>query len=204
MIEQRMAVKESRQSCGSDGPQPEPDTGDVTDVLECLSSGRAHNRALLRQCRALLTGLDAGAMQFGPPRDPTNTIGGHLRHILDHHEALLTALQTAASDACIDYTARRRGTRCEQDPAAAQARVHRLEAGFACVSAEDEARRIDVVRDDGSRNETTVARELDFVASHTTHHLAIVNLLATLQGIDVPADLGVAPSTLRHRRARHG
>ncbi|MEE4300487.1 MAG: DinB family protein [Pseudomonadales bacterium] len=206
MIERQKTEVEARSTCKRRGSVVTPDAIDRaaegTSAIAWPASGRAHNRVLLRQCRALLTDLDVDAMRYGPPRDPTNTIGGHLRHALDHHEALLAALLTAAPDACVDYAARRRGTRCEQDPCAAQARVQRLEAGFARLSTEDEARRLQVLRDDGRRHETTAARELDFVASHTTHHLAIVALLAKLQGIEVPEGLGVAPSTLRHRRGR--
>jgi hypothetical protein len=44
-----------------------------------------------------------------------------------------------------------------------------------------------------------MARELEFLLSHTVHHYAIVAILCRLQGIAVDDGFGVAPSTLRHR-----
>ena len=134
-------------------------------------------------------------MTEAPGPDPCNTIGGHLRHLLDHHEALVEGWSTGR----IDYAARRRNTPCERDPARALARIEAIDASLENLPAE-ESSSITVLREDGSVTASTVARELDFVASHTTHHLAIVALLAHVLDLTVPTDLGVAVSTLRYRR----
>jgi uncharacterized damage-inducible protein DinB len=168
----------------------------TSDVPARATSGRAHNRALLAQCRALLRDLDDACMQQGLPADPANTIGGHLRHLLDHHGALLEGLATGV----VDYGSRRRGTPCERERRATLARIEGLDDALARLSDADERATVQIVREDGSRSSSCVERELDFVASHATHHLAIVALLARAQGIDVAADLGVAVSTLRYRR----
>ena len=46
---------------------------------------------------------------------------------------------------------------------------------------------------------STVARELRFLASHTTHHFAIMRVLLADAGVRVPAGFGLAPATQRHR-----
>ena len=47
---------------------------------------------------------------------------------------------------------------------------------------------------------STIERELQFLASHTVHHFTVIALLLRLDGVEVDADFGVAPSTLHHRR----
>jgi len=44
---------------------------------------------------------------------------------------------------------------------------------------------------------STLARELAFVLSHTIHHQAMIGLLASLHGSDVPDGFGFALSTPR-------
>lgn len=139
-------------------------------------------------------------MTRGLPQDPANSIGGHLRHLLDHHEALLRGLESG----CIDYDSRDRNTACEHEPDAARRRIAELAAAFRQLEPADETRPLRILCENGTEMETSLGRELDFVASHATHHLAIVALLASVHGIAVPAELGVAASTLRHRRDIEG
>jgi uncharacterized damage-inducible protein DinB len=48
---------------------------------------------------------------------------------------------------------------------------------------------------------STPDRELQFLASHTVHHFALVALLLRLAGVSVPDGFGVATATARHREA---
>ena len=166
------------------------------DVLAHTDSGVDHNLALLEQCRALVAVLTEAAYTHGLAGERSNTIGGHMRHLLDHQQAVLDGV----SDRCVDYASRRCGTPCESDPAAAAQRIDGLIAAFENARL-DETLTLNVVREDRSRTRSTLARELDFAASHATHHLAIVSVLAKVLGIQVPKDLGVAASTLRYRRS---
>lgn len=43
--------------------------------------------------------------------------------------------------------------------------------------------------------ETTLERELCFLASHNVHHVAMMIMLAEKQGVSIPAEFGVAYST---------
>jgi uncharacterized damage-inducible protein DinB len=46
---------------------------------------------------------------------------------------------------------------------------------------------------------STVARELQFLLSHTVHHYALVAIRLRLAGREPAAGFGVSPSTLRFR-----
>jgi uncharacterized damage-inducible protein DinB len=49
-----------------------------------------------------------------------------------------------------------------------------------------------------------VGRELQFLASHTLHHYALIAALLRLQGVEPGEEFGVAPGTLEHRRRLAG
>ena len=48
---------------------------------------------------------------------------------------------------------------------------------------------------------STIARELQFLLSHTVHHYALIALILRGHGFDPGAEFGVAPSTLEYRKA---
>lgn len=147
----------------------------------------------------LLATLDqlAGVVATLPPRDYGSRIGPHVRHSLDHVEALLSV----GPDGIVDYDARRRGTDDERTPGAALDRVRRLASRLRDLPEEALSRAIRV-RGVPAADEppvtvaSTLARELVYVASHTTHHNAIIGLLVRSLGGSVPERFGYAPSTL--------
>jgi hypothetical protein len=47
---------------------------------------------------------------------------------------------------------------------------------------------------------TSVTRELQFLASHTVHHYAVIAAMLRPQGVEPGNDFGVAPSTLEYER----
>jgi hypothetical protein len=55
------------------------------------------------------------------------------------------------------------------------------------------------VRSEGSLQQSSAGRELQVLASHTTHHYALIALLLQARGIEVEPGFGVAPSTLVYR-----
>ena len=129
-------------------------------------------------------------------RATSGSIGAHVRHCVDHVEALERAV---ASGVCC-YDDRVRGTSMEDDPAAACARlaacrtrlrdidpalVHRPLALSARITA-------DGLTVDAT---STVAREVVFVLSHTIHHAALIAVLLEDLGLERPARFGLAPTT---------
>ncbi len=157
--------------------------------------------ALLDQTLRLLA--DVPVAEYTRPGNErgTGSIGGHVRHVLDHVRALLRA--RAEGDE-IDYDARERGTRVEHEPAVARSETEQL---IADVRKADLDRRLadaiqvrTLVQPDADPlcSTSTIGRELAFVVSHTIHHQAMIADLLKRHGGRVPDDFGYAPATVQH------
>jgi uncharacterized damage-inducible protein DinB len=127
----------------------------------------------------------------------SGTIGEHVRHSLDHVSALLSA---GRSDT-LSYDHRQRGTSIEADAGAALQQILRLKAGlerWSMRSLDDPIRVTSMISATGAVSGwSTLARELAFVVSHTIHHQAIIGILLSFHGYDVPDRFGHSPSTPR-------
>lgn len=156
----------------------------------------AANLDLLKQGEALLRRLRDDVYTHCMPSVFGSSIGAHIRHNLDHYTCFLAGLR----DGRIDYTARPRDTRIETDRAHALNEFARLARAFETMSFFHDVLR---VRSESNPHNapasSSMARELEFLLSHSVHHYAIVAILCRLQGIAVEDGFGVAPSTLRHR-----
>lgn len=132
---------------------------------------------------------------------PRGTIGAHVRHSLDHVEALLDGVHTGL----IDYDARHRGTPVERERPSATERIDVLSARLSrCSHSMDLPIQVrSCVTADSPPMEvaSTLGRELLFVLSHTIHHQAMIALAAARLNLPLRADFGVAPATLRHLAA---
>ncbi len=128
-----------------------------------------------------------------------NGIGPHLRHCYEH----LAALCQGLNEGCIRYDARARDSHIEQDPVAFKQAMDPVVAWMRSLAGADldqpltvcQIPRIDALE---SVSDSTLRRELLFLTSHTIHHLAIVGMLAEVQGVILPRELGVAYSTTTH------
>jgi uncharacterized damage-inducible protein DinB len=127
----------------------------------------------------------------------SGSIGGHVRHCLDHVRALESGLERGL----IDYDARRRDTLVERDREAAALSLLSAAARLNLVTDDAVGRRVVVRSLLSPRGRTveaasSVGRELAFVVSHTIHHHAQIALLAHRLGrTQLPQRFGVAPST---------
>lgn len=127
----------------------------------------------------------------------SGAVGEHVRHVLDH----LAALMSASPTAVLSYDHRTRGTSVESDPSDAVREMMRLDLALErwIDRSLDEPIAVAAVLDADGQSVTgwsTLARELAFVMSHTIHHQAIIALLLEFQG-HAPLDdrFGYAPST---------
>lgn len=158
---------------------------------------------IMRELRGLLARLSSD--QYSARAGDlfaNSTIGGHVRHCLDHARALVDGWRTGI----VDYDHRARGTNIETDLAAADAELGRLIASVERLAKLDSDDSIGVsvmpTRDGVSITlSSTLARELAFVLSHTIHHNATIRGIALSLGGGgaVPASFGYAPSTLAHQ-----
>lgn len=154
----------------------------------------------LDKIRALVRSVDdeqyvrSGMVGFASP------LGAHVRHCIDHVDALLLGLQEGPERE-IRYDRRERGTRIEVD---------RSEALNVCTDRRDQVLGIDggclegpvrvlaMVSSEGPELcfESTALRELLYVFHHTVHHIALMAAHAEHLGVSLERDLGRAPATL--------
>ena len=130
------------------------------------------------------------------PRSSSGSTGEHVRHCLDHARALVSGV----SGGEISYDSRLRGTGVETDPRAATEEIDRVCRALERIDDHATTRRLMLEtrthrHAPAIRVETTLARELAFVAQHTIHHCATLAVLLEGMGISVPPRFGYAPST---------
>jgi hypothetical protein len=127
-------------------------------------------------------------------------IGAHLRHVIEHYEALLQPKLPGV----VDYDQRPRDRELQRKPYVALQRLQWLLRRLDDWTGAD----LDVtvrVRgrgglagDFGFVVASSVGRELVFVASHAIHHYALLKPHCIQHGIPVSAEFGCAPSTVAH------
>ena len=172
-------------------------------LLEKMTSDLAAALSLLEQTADLSRKIEETAWTAPCDRFRDSTLGQHVRHCLEHFEALLGT--TAEGD--LDYDYRRRDTSIENSPQAACDRSKDLSKRLAEMGKSyGPSRTINVRTSCSCDGEVTAqtssfGRELQFLVSHTVHHFAIIAAICHGHGIDLPKNFGVAPSTLKHREA---
>jgi len=126
-----------------------------------------------------------------------SSAGAHMRHILDHYQAIINGL----SEGLIDYDKRSRGGVIESSPKAAQALIVEISAFLQALSPQQLQQtiklstEISVIDKQVAIVDTTLAREIIFTGSHSVHHLATIKHIAQAQEIEVEGGLGIAPAT---------
>lgn len=159
----------------------------------------AFNQQLLQQALAL------AAAHAGPGRPRyVGLVGSHLRHVVEHYEALLFPAQ----EGVVDYDARPRDAELETSPHLARTRLQALQQALAAWPTAGMTTALQVRGQGGLEGDfhfqiaSSMGRELAFVASHTIHHFALLASHCQQQGIPTPEGFGKAPATRAHERAR--
>jgi uncharacterized damage-inducible protein DinB len=155
--------------------------------------------AVLRQLAAVIRAMTDEQYIRKPVGVVASNVGGHVRHCLDHVEALLAGVEWGQ----VDYESRRRGTDVETSRAAALDVIERQERQLLAFPARSEQRPLRLVALVSSslpstEMQTTVGRELAFVLSHTIHHNALIAVMAQTLGVPIPDRFGYAPGTIAH------
>lgn len=135
----------------------------------------------------------------------SGSLGGHVRHCLDHFETLLRLVDEDE----ISYDHRERGTPVETDRRAAVARITELEEELAALTALplDQPVRLDALLTAEGASldaQSSVARELAFVLSHTVHHNAVIAAICRTLNIPLPPRFGYAPATSAYLARANG
>ena len=149
-----------------------------------------------RRCQAVVDAvLDQDAAAFP-------AVGPHLRHCIDHFRLLIDGWRLGA----VDYDARPRDARLEQDPRAVYEALGAIAGALASIRTTDLARDVRVTQSAAPgrpplASPSRLERELVFLSGHTIHHIAIMVLAARAAGVEIPSRLAVAYSTEAHRDA---
>ncbi|MCY3002484.1 MAG: hypothetical protein NTV21_11840 [Planctomycetota bacterium] len=158
------------------------------------------NLACLAQARELVGRLADEQYRASAPGG-RGGVGPHLRHALDHYDCFLAGVAAGT----IDYDQRERDLEVENSRERALERLALAEAGLLRLRTFDAAHEVTVKLDSGERHSrcasrSTLARELQFLVSHTVHHFALVAFVLRIQGVEPGPELGVAPSTLKYEQ----
>jgi hypothetical protein len=129
-------------------------------------------------------------------------VGAHVRHVIEHYEALLQPKMPGV----VDYDQRPRDRELQTNPDVALRRLHallrRLNEWTADLDTTVQVRgRGGLAGDFRFAVSSSVARELVFVTSHAIHHYALLKPHCMQHGIPIAADFGRAPATVAHETA---
>lgn len=130
------------------------------------------------------------------------SIGLHVRHVIDHYDMFFLGLQ----DQLINYDVRPREREIELDRDYALERIDRLLDQLNSMPVQDQPLQVimDMQSDTATltRQSSSVARELAFLHSHSTHHYAtLVFMLKSMEKHIALDDFGLAPATIRNQEA---
>jgi hypothetical protein len=170
------------------------------NVPSALQPAVEANLRVIEQGASLLNQLTRETYGARIPACFDASIGGHIRHIIDHYHAFLRGLD----DGGINYEARSRDRGVETDPLHARDIFSEIAARLARAVANRRQPVLEYCAEttEGVAVATSVLRELEFLLSHTIHHYALVAVMAKLQGLSTDSTFGVAPSTLAFQQSQ--
>ncbi len=158
------------------------------------------NIAILIQAEKLITDLSDTLYTNNAIPPYQSGVGKHIRHVLDFYKAF-----ASATEGKIDYDGRERNVAVERHRKQAIETIGQIIQYLETV--QDEDRRVMSKNDDGGHRKpdhafsnSTIGRELQFLASHSVHHFAIITMILLQQGYTPPKEFGVAASTLNYWR----
>lgn len=128
----------------------------------------------------------------------SNTIGQHVRHIIE----LFQCLENGYDEGKVNYEKRKRNALIESDKKIAEKLLNEIHA---VLNKPNKELVLEACYDDISDEQITIAtnyyREIAYNLEHTIHHMALIRTgIQEVSHIAVPEDFGVASSTLKHRK----
>ena len=157
------------------------------------------NLHYLQQAVVLLERLDDRQYGQAVAGFHGSSVGGHMRHCIDHYLSFLEGVDSGR----VDYDDRNRDPGLETLTGEAGIAVEQIILGLDGLMRGKVPVGLLVKMDCGGDHidwqPSTAGRELQFLVSHTVHHFAMVGGICRILGVKLEDDFGVAPSTLRHR-----
>ncbi len=160
------------------------------------------NQQVIDQALAVVGEFAApGARHTAPPF--AGPVGAHLRHVVEHYEALVNGWTLGV----VDYDGRPRDRQLESSPTLARARLLGLRLVLGQWAPDILDRPVQVLGQGGITGDfdfrlaSSVGRELVFLAGHAVHHFALLAEHLQWHGVPVPAHFGKAPGTVANEIA---
>ena len=134
------------------------------------------------------------------------SVGGHMRHSLDHIRVAVTAARDPATDR-LDYDSRMRGTDIERDPASALCAVKQIIDDLNEFNTSSDRSLVrfvhvsfigDPLTGAAYSVPSSVHRELSFAVHHASHHLFLIRVMMESMGYKLDKNVGIANSTIIH------
>jgi hypothetical protein len=156
---------------------------------------------IIQQLRELLLQIDQH--QFVKPVDvlSSNTIGKHVRHIVEFYECLLKGVFNGA----IDYDARERNISLETDLDYTVKTIDKL-VDILQETKEDKPLKLSACYSESGNTliDTTLFRELAYNIEHAVHHFAILQiaLKQDFPQVNIPKNFGIAYSTVKYQESQ--
>lgn len=132
------------------------------------------------------------------PSNKMSPIGAHIRHILDHFNAIINGTTRGR----IDYEERNRGSLVEFNLTIAMARFNEIKQWFSQLKSQDYLQAVTIESDiglDGVEIMTapsSLNRELMFACTHAIHHYSILKIiLKDINSQECDSQFGKAAST---------
>jgi hypothetical protein len=175
----------------------------ATPPSGALADPRAALAGALESLATLAAKADERAYASGLAFGFHSPLGAHVRHCIDHVDALLNGIASGE----IQYDRRERGTAIERERAsglaAAADRAELVRSiGDAMLDSTIVVEALVAPAAPPLRFDSTVAREVLYVFHHTVHHTALMSAQATNMGIQPDPAMGRAPATLANDAAR--
>ncbi len=127
-----------------------------------------------------------------------NTIGQHVRHIIE----LFQCLEKGYDDGLVNYEKRKRDIAIETDKNLAASLLKEV---YDQLDRPDKEMILEACYDDlaaeAIKIPTNYYREVAYNLEHTIHHMALIRVgIREVSTIELPADFGVASSTVKYRK----
>ncbi len=155
------------------------------------------NVSVLKQLNDLLYQLSDAEYAAQLPIISQNTIGKHVRHILEFYICLLEGIENKS----VDYDARKRNLELENYAQRAVETANYISETLLNLDKKTELELFATLPHARVKLTSTVERELLYVLEHTIHHFAIIKIAVKNQfpHIKVADEFGVAYATLQHQ-----
>jgi len=127
-----------------------------------------------------------------------NTIGQHVRHIIE----LFQCLESGYEPGIVNYEKRKRDKEIETDKELAGRLLLNIHRG---LNKPNKTLTLEASYDEHVTDtiaiETNYFREIAYNLEHTIHHMALIRVgITEITNIQLPADFGVASSTIKYRK----